>query len=602
MMLANLLATLAVKKIRLKLENNNTILLRVKKNILDEDLKREISQHKIEIIGLLKRNNVLTTSEKDIFSFGYSRYPLSSGQARIYFHEMLYPGTAVYNVPFVAKFTQLLDVNKLQNALNKLVSKHPGLRTKFILVDNYPEQIIDTSTHPNLEVIDVNGAIDGADVVDLINKEIKKPFNLEQGSLIRLKIIRANNQNSIMIMMLHHIITDAWSEGIILKDLNKFYLSDDVGKSKSTDLVNMGDFALYEAAMMQNGCWKPVLNKIVKKLSFFPKELDFQIHIQDQEQDIHAGKTYYFDITASIAKKIKEKAEQLNTSVASILLAVYSLLIKNFVQQDRIIIGIAAAQRDFDELQHTVGFLVNTVPLAIDFTKITTVEDYIKLCHNELMEALSFANIPFDKLVEQFNIKRALGKSPLVQAMFTYHDLYQTEQLFGLPYNILPSDIQQAKFAITAGFYNTGNDIKAAFEFSPSVFYESQIQHMVTNYKYLIECLVKSSDQLLEEINNRIKSTLIFSGNPVQPSSCIIQEDLQRKSDNNESAVKTKLFCIWSELLEVDNISDDTNFFDIGGNSLLAIKFIVKAREMGINITLKQIFKNQTIAKICSDL
>lgn len=600
MSLASLLAELHSKNIELQLGKNHDLHLRAKKGSLDTALKERLAQYKQEIIELLMKNGVHSTKGRQIFSFGETKYPLSSGQVRIYFHELLVPGTATYNVPFVVNLRKPIDTDRLQVALNLLLEKHPSLRTRFVLEKNVPQQIIAPKQDVLLNVVESSADADA--ISTLIQSEVSKPFNLETGPLVRLTLIHSADKTTTFILMLHHIVTDAWSGGLILRDLNDFYLN--VGMQVSAMPINMGDFAVYESALMESKEYKERFDCRVAKLRTFPTEMLPSAQNQAVNEIESAGKTLHFQIATQSAARLNEKARQLNVSVASILFALYSILLKGISRQDRMLVGIAAAQRDLDELQDLVGFLVNSVPVPLILHADNSMSSYIKACHTELLEALDCKMMPLDRLVEKLGVHRKLGTLPLIQAMFTYHDMpMDKKQLLGSAYEIVPVDIQQSKFTITAGFYNNGEQVESAFEFNTHTFSEAQMHEVVKKYQALVDLFTQEQHQVLGDLESEVNLAL---GENSKVAAAHIGDESQLKSQpavkrNSNEDMQLSISTIWSELLDIKEIKADESFFEIGGNSLLAIQFISKMRDAGMPLTLKHVYKHQTVSAICEN-
>ncbi|NDC22381.1 amino acid adenylation domain-containing protein, partial [bacterium] len=311
--------------------------------------------------------------------------PLSFAQQRLWFLDQLLPNTAHYNVPLALKLTGSLNLQALEQAFNALISRHEILRTLFPTTDGEAHQLI----LPHLSIDIENCLLDLSSfskeqqedsVKTFASQEANKPFNLSSGPLIRLKLLHLSSQEHILLITMHHIISDGWSMGIFFKELSELYNAYQENRKPNLSPlpIQYADFALWQRQWLQGDVLEAQLSYWKHQLTDIPDLLEFPTDKPRPKELTYQGATYHYVLSKEIKDQLNQLSQQQGTSLFMTLLAIFQVLLYRYTGQKDIVVGSPIANRHYQEIEGLIGFFVNTLALKTSFGEN---ESFLEVLH-----------------------------------------------------------------------------------------------------------------------------------------------------------------------------------------------------------------------------
>ncbi|MBT4836558.1 MAG: amino acid adenylation domain-containing protein, partial [Methylococcales bacterium] len=349
--------------------------------------------------------------------------PLSFAQERLWFLDQLEPGNPIYNIPVVIRITGDLNVNVLHQSLQTIIQRHEALRTVFKSDNGQPSIEIFSSMDFELPVTDIRGLNDdekSAHAEQLALKEVRHQFNLERGPLIKCRLIQEYDQQQLLVITMHHIISDGWSGGVFFQEINALYSAychDEV--SPLADLsIQVADIAYWQRQWLQGDVLEKQLNYWKKQLTDFPVLMNLPLDFNRPAIQTFNGDKVSLRITKDKLNVIKQLAQQQEVTLFMLLLSVWNLLLAKHCRQTDLCVGIPVAGRNHTETQNLIGFFVNSLVIRSDLSENLTIKEFIQQIKNTVLDAFDHQDLPFEQLVDEVSPNRNLSYSPIVQVGF----------------------------------------------------------------------------------------------------------------------------------------------------------------------------------------
>jgi hypothetical protein len=433
-------------------------------------------------------------------------FPLSYAQQRLWLLDRLLPRGSVYNVAKVFRLVGSSDVAALRAALNELVQRHEVLRTRFELEDRGPVQVIAPQMPLALQLEDLGelGAeVREAEARRLSREEAQTPFDLERGPLIRVRLLRLSDTEHWLLLTLHHIVTDGWSWGVLVRELSALYAAHRQGEASALPAlpVQYADYAVWQREWLQGevleqqlGYWKPMLAELpVLKL---PTDRP-----RPAVPSFRGGRVT-FTLDAGLTAELRGLSRREGVTLFMTLLAAFQVLLYRYSGQDDIVVGVPIAGRVRPELGGLIGFFVNTLVLRGDLSGEPTFREYLARVRARALEAYAHQDLPFEKLVEELRPKRDMSRNPLFQvALVLQNTPPGTLQLEGLcvqPLTDLGSG--SAKFDLSLSITETANGMLARAEYAADLFDAATIERMMGHWRALLEGIVAEPGQRIARL------------------------------------------------------------------------------------------------------
>ncbi len=383
------------------------------------------------VAGLAERIRALPAEAKSelppLVPVGRNRpLPLSFAQQRLWFMNQLEPGSPFYNIPWTQRIKGPLDKNLLERSLSEIVRRHEALRTRFVTVNDEPAQIIAPAQQVPLEFLDLSEASN--DSVEqkarrAVAAEAERGFDLSNNLLLRAKLLQLQPNDHVLVLTMHHIASDAWSVGVLARELWTLYGAFSHGQpSPLPELrIQYPDHAVWQRQRLSGKTLETLLAYWRRRLQGVNAILSLPFdRPRPAAQDFSGGK-YISKIPAKLAGAITELSRNEGTTQFIVLLAAYQTLLSRYSGTDDFLLGTDVANRLHLETEGLIGFFVNLVAVRSDLAENPSFHELLRRTHRNLTEAYAHQELPFERLVEELRLERSSSYNPLVQALFVQH-------------------------------------------------------------------------------------------------------------------------------------------------------------------------------------
>ncbi|WP_448332547.1 amino acid adenylation domain-containing protein [Streptomyces sp. DSM 41534] len=347
----------------------------------------------------------------------------SFAQQRLWFLDQLEPGNASYNLPFAVRVRGRLDIPHLSRALSLVVARHEALRTTFGEAGGQPVQRIQPPAPVPVRLEPVPGDSEEerlAEVRRLAGAEITEPFDLSTGPLLRAKALRLDEHDHVLLLTVHHVATDAWSQGIVVRELSAAYEALDAGREPVLPPlpVQYADYAEWERDWLSGPTLRRQLDYWTKRLDGMAPALELPTDRPRPSVARQEGDAVRWELPAELIRAARRLGAGENATLYMTLLAAFQLVLGRYVDSDDITVGTPVANRGRAEVEGLIGFFVNTVVLRTDLSGDPTFRQLLGRVRDMAAGAFAHGDLPFEYLVEQVHPERDLSRNPLVQVLF----------------------------------------------------------------------------------------------------------------------------------------------------------------------------------------
>jgi amino acid adenylation domain-containing protein len=432
--------------------------------------------------------------------------PVSYAQERLWLLDRLEPGSPAYNIARAIKLVGTLSTQALRDAFNGVVARHESLRTTFAEIDGRPMQVIAGSRSFELPLIDLGDLPEAgreSEVQRVIRDEAQRPFDLARGPLIRAALLRVRQDDHVLLLLMHHIVTDAWSMSVLFKEISQLYEAATTGRPSSLAALPLqyADFARGQRASLTPDVFDRQLAYWRGQLAGAPPVLELPTDRARPVARTPHGAVQQTLLPPVLVDRLKAVGHAANATLFMTLLAAFQTLISRYTGEDDIVVGSPSAGRGDIDLEPLIGFFVNTLVLRTDLSGDPPFRELLARVREIALEAYSHQEIPFEKLVEALHVPRSLSHPPLFQVMFMLQNVpKQTFQLSGLTMKELDIDIGTAKFDLTVETAEGDEGLFCAFEYSTDVFDHATIARMLGHFRVLLEGIVANPGERLSAL------------------------------------------------------------------------------------------------------
>ncbi|HWX42424.1 MAG TPA: amino acid adenylation domain-containing protein, partial [Blastocatellia bacterium] len=429
---------------------------------------------------------------------GESRhFPVSFAQRRLYFLERLQPGASVYNIPTAVKLSGNLNLAALDRSLVEVVNRHGSLRTSFLLRDGEPIQVVGPEQSSQLGLVDLH-ALPPEErerkSSALAEEETRRPFDLENGALLRTRLVRLDPDNQLLLFTMHHIVSDGWSVGIFARDVAGLYEACSAGSTHKLKALPMDytDFAVGERGWFESKRSDLQLDYWTKQLAGAPAVLSLPLDRPRPTIRTFRGARQFRALPLDLSQELQRLSRQQRVTLFMTLLAGFSTLLSRYSAQDDLIVGTPIAGRNQPEIEDLIGLFVNTLALRIDLSNDPAFSSLLERVRQVALAAYAHQELPFDKLVEELHPEREPGRQPLVQVMFVLQNLPEPElNMPGIDIAAVYLEGDTAKFDLTLSLRESESGLIAAVEYNCDLLDSTTVQRMIEQYHLLLEKVVK---------------------------------------------------------------------------------------------------------------
>ncbi len=432
--------------------------------------------------------------------------PLSFAQQRIWFIDQLQPGNSAYINLDAFRLTGRLNVGALEQTINEVVKRHEALRTTFPTVDEEPAQVITQTLSvpvPIVDLSDLPAAVSESETERLVKEEAQRPFDLSQGPLLRTTLLRLGDDDHILLLALHHIVSDGWSGGVLFQEITTLYEAFSAGKSSPLPelAVQYADYAVWQRGWLQGEVLEKQLSYWKERLSGAPPVSELPTDRPRPSVQNFRGARQSVTLSKSLAEALRILSQREGATMFMTLLAAYQTLLHRYSNQEEIVVGSPIAGRTRPETEGLIGLFVNTMVFHTDFSGDPSFRELLGRVREVALGAYAHQDVPFEKLVEELQPERSLSHTPLFQMMFILQNAPRLAlNLSGLTLKSLEFDSGTSQFDVTLSVVEVAEGLQAKLEYNTDLFDAATITRMLKHFQVLLEGVVANPDQKLSEL------------------------------------------------------------------------------------------------------
>ncbi|MGY2192347.1 amino acid adenylation domain-containing protein [Pseudomonas pergaminensis] len=428
------------------------------------------------------------------------KLPLSYAQERQWFLWQLDPDSDAYHVPGALRLSGQLDKAALQRSFDTLVARHESLRTRLHLdADERAQEVL---AHSVIEIAE--SAVDEAHLKARVEAEIARPFNLQQGPLLRVSLLAVNAEEHVLVLVQHHIVSDGWSMGVMVQELMQLYAAYSQGQDcvLAPLPIQYADYALWQRSWMEAGekarqlaYWRELLSGAQPVLELpFDQPRPAQQSFRGARQDIA--------LEPALVAGLKALAQREGVTMFMLLLASFQAFLYRYSGQPDIRVGVPIANRNRVETESLIGFFVNTQVLKADLDGQMSFAQLLQHTKRRALEAQAHQDLPFEQLVEALQPERSLSHNPLFQVMFNHQASTQAaaHALPGLRVANLEWDTHSAQFDLSLDTQESGDAIWASLTYATDLFSAATVARMAEHWLSLLRAVVANTALPLQDL------------------------------------------------------------------------------------------------------
>jgi len=437
--------------------------------------------------------------------------PLSFAQQRLWFLDCLEGASPNYNMSRGFKLEGTLNRTALAQSLQAIVRRHESLRTTFQVDDRgIPYQCIaaaeaETLTLPAIELQDLHGEDEDTQVKSLMQAEAQQPFDISCDRPLRFKLLRLSPTNHVLLVTIHHIISDGWSMGVFHRELLHLYQAFCEGQEDPLPplTIQYADFASWQRQWLTNEVLENQLNYWKQQLADTPPLLELPTDAPRPAVQTFRGGGERFQFDLALTQQLKDFSQKAGVTLFMTLLAAFQVLLFRYSRQTDIVVGSPIANRNQAEIEPLIGFFVNTLVLRSDLSGNPTFEELLAQVKQTTLDAYAHQDLPFEKLVEELQPQRRLDCHPLVQVVFALQNAPDTDfELLDVNVEALELEIQTTReFDLELHLWDKPQGLVGLCVYSSDLFAAETIQQLWSHFQILLQAVVADSCQEIGELS-----------------------------------------------------------------------------------------------------
>jgi non-ribosomal peptide synthetase component F len=452
--------------------------------------------------------------------------PLSFAQQQLWFLDQLEPHNSAYNIREAFRLTGPLNVPALEQSFNEIVRRHESLRTSF-------------AAEGGLDVVDlqeVPKAEREKESLRLATEQARRPFDLSQAPLLRSTLLRLNKEEHMLLLTLHHIVSDGWSTGVLFRELKP---------SPLPELpLQYADFALWQREWLQGEVLQSQLSYWKGQLEGIPPVLEMPTDRPRPAVQTFRGAKQSVELGKALTEALGELSRREGVTLFMTLLAAFQVLLCRYTGQEQIVVGSPIANRNRAEIEGLIGFFVNTLALRTDLSGEPSFRELLARVREVALGAYAHQDLPFERLVEELQVGRDLSRNPLFQVMFVLQN-GPGEGLKLPELSLTPVELSggTAKFDLTLSLTETERGLRGSLEYDTELFDSATIRRMLGHYQRLLEGMVVDADRsisALELLTEAEREQLLVEWNDTRadyPEGLCIHELFEAQVERTPDAI-----------------------------------------------------------------
>ena len=432
--------------------------------------------------------------------------PLAFAQERLWFMEQFEPGQSFNNIPVAIRLEGALNFNALERAVAEIVRRHKTLRTAFHNDGGRPVAVVDPEATVRIPTVDLGSLTASkreAEAKRLMLEEARRPFDLAQSPLLRVKLIRLANDEHLLLLTTHHIVCDGWSMGVFYRELTALY--QEFSQQQSALLPDLpfdyADFARSQRGQLRGGALEKLLGFWKQQLNGAPTTLNLPTDRPRPPVQTYSGATQHFALPARLAVELSRLSRKEDVTLFMLLITAFQALLHRYTGQEDLLVGSPVAGRTRVETEGLIGLFLNTLVLRGDLSGDPPFRELLRRTRRVTLDAYVHQELPFEKLVDALQPGRDLSRPPLFQVMFVLQNApLRPLELAGLRLKPLPTHSGTAKFDLMLSLEEDAGGLSGFIEYNTGLFHAETITRLLGHYQTLLEAVVADAGQPLSQL------------------------------------------------------------------------------------------------------
>ncbi|MGL5074785.1 MAG: condensation domain-containing protein, partial [Waterburya sp.] len=419
---------------------------------------------------------------------------------RLWFLAQLEPESFAYNGSSILELEGELNLNALLDSINEIVKRHEVLRTSFTVVDGQPRQKITAELDINLAVIDLqkfSTSEQKREIKRLARVHTEQVFDLTQAPIFRLVLLQLETNKHLLLITMHHIISDAWSTGIFIQELSTLYTAFATNQPNPlpTLSIQYADFAVWQRKLLEGEFLTTQLNYWQRQLNQLPV-LNLPTSRSRQEVTTNPSARETFLIPADLSQTVVQLSRQAGVSLFMTVLAVLQILLQRYTSQDDIVVGTDVANRNRSEIEPLIGFFINLLVLRTDLSGNPSFNELLQRVRQVTLDAYAHQDLPFDRLVKALQPQRYLSYTPpLFQVLLVLQNTPMPAfELPGLSLKLMEVEDTTTRFDLALFLKETDTGIAGEWQYNADLFTPTTITNLSTHFQNLLSSVTETPD------------------------------------------------------------------------------------------------------------
>jgi len=469
--------------------------------------------------------------------------PLSFAQQRLWFLDQLEGAGSAYHMPVALRMRGPLQADALARSLATIVERHQVLRTRFETADGAPILRADVSVAPmaRIDLTGLNAAAKAQEVARRVQADAAAPFDLARGPLFRASLLELGDSEWVILLNMHHIVSDGWSMGVLASEWSVLYNAFAAGQDNPLPPlpIHYADYAAWQRTHLAGTGLARQIDYWKSQLTGAPALLELPTDRPRPAVQRFTGATLTQTFDAVLSRQLKQLADQSGVSLYMLLLAAFAVLLSRYSGQRDIVIGSPTANRARSEVEGLIGFFVNTLVMRLPLGEDQPFSDFLVEVRQRALAAYTHQDVSFEQLVEELRPQRNLSYSPLFQVMFSMQNTPPaTPDLHGLEVSEIQVQQVIAKYDLTLAMTERGGVLEAAFEYNSDLFDAATVERMAEHFHTLLSIITLTPERSVERlpilpvaemqmmVNDWNRTEVVFGG--VQTLHGLIEAQVQK--------------------------------------------------------------------------
>ncbi|WP_447971454.1 amino acid adenylation domain-containing protein [Nitrospira sp. M1] len=427
--------------------------------------------------------------------------PLSFAQERLWVLWQLAPDDPSYNIPVALRLTGTLNITALEQSFQELARRHEVLRTTMPLMNGEPRQVIAPGQTLSFSIMDLRQLSDAEreeEAQRLAITEASSGFNLSEGQLVRVTLLQLRAEEHVLLLTLHHSISDGWSTHLLVRELTTIYAAYCDGQPSPLPELSLqyADYAQWQRQWLTG-------DVLARQMAYWEDRLGGRLPVLALPTDhprpmlqSSRGAVVTADIPITLSEQLKSLSRREGTTLFMTLLTGFYLVLARYTGQTDLIVGTPIANRTREEIENLIGFFVNTLAMRIEVTGIETVRELLTRVRDACLGAYAHQDVPFEQVVETLQPVRTLSHSPIFQVMFDLQNAPEVElEIPGLEITALEVEQTTAKFDLSLSLRDTEQGLVSTLEYNTDLFEASTMTRLLVHYEQVLHAMMADPEQ-----------------------------------------------------------------------------------------------------------